>query len=389
MKHAILTAGLMASLTGCMAPNTQDPAAITKAQEPRPAQIIEERLAEFLETSQAHGVTIAVTFKGRGHVLHAGTLHPGMPAPATDDTLFEIASVTKTFTGTLAARAVLDGKIGLEDDIRQYLEGEHANLEFAGEPIRFRHLLTHISGLPSNSKGMELALAQSANGDADGQLWRRIYAANAAETRESFLAYLDEVTLTNKPGTHFNYSNYGTNLTAHILERVYAKSYAQLLQEYVFEPAGMRDATLKLSPDQEPRRALGYNERGEAIPRLNIADVLWGADGGVKASASDMLRYMQWQLESGDEAIAQSHRRLDQRDVGYWLGYFWWVIDTENGARSYRHDGGGAGVRNVMILYPEDNLAIYAVTNKTTTQMNGQLTQLVRSIRSDLLRRAQ
>ena len=348
-------------------------------------RVAEERMSEFLDTSAAQAISVAIVYEGKSYTLHQGTLALDGAEPPSDDRFFEIASVTKTFTGTIAAQAVLDGKLDLDDDIRQYLDGDYPNLEFADQPIQLRHLLTHTSGLPSNTKGMSEALKAFAPANGNGANWRMIYEANERETRETFLDYLDEVELTAKPGTIFNYSNYGTNLTAHILERVYQQSYEQLLEEYVFRPAGMEEAALRLDASDEYRRVLGTNQADENIPRLTIADVLWGADGGVKATVVDMANYLKWQLDGRAPAILESRTRLDQRDIGYWLGYFWWVIDTETGARSYRHDGGGAGVRNVMIVYPDDNLAIYAVTNKSTSTMNDEMTSMVRSIRSDLI----
>lgn len=354
-------------------------------EEPEIVPLMEDSIATLLDTSEAQAVSLAVSYKGQLYITHGGEIDPGKQNTPDDETLFEIASITKTFTGILTADAVNQKLLTLEDDIRMYLDGDYHNLEYDGHPIRIKHLLTHTSGLPANNEGMQKALRELPDGDATGERWREIYGANAKETRASVLDYLGRLDLASQPGTKFNYSNFGTNLMAHILERVTGQSFGSLLTNKILQNADMTDSYLQLSPTDISRLALGYNAIGEHIPPLPIADILWGADGGIKATPHDMAKYMDFVLSGSAPSVELSKTRLHKLDEGYWMGYFWWVIDTETGERSYRHDGGGAGVRNVMIIYPSEQLGIYIVTNKANADLNTQLTTTVRSLREAVL----
>ena len=360
----------------------------TASDETDMSRLMASHIETLLNESEAQAVTLAVSHKGTFFTAHGGEIDPGQDNLPNDRSLFEIASITKTFVGILTADAEQNGLLSLDDDIRLYLDGDYPNLEVEGQPIQVRHLLTHTSGLPSNTEGMQKALEGLPNGDASGELWRVIYGANEKETRESFLDYLTRIELSDEPGAVFNYSNYGTNLMTHILEQVTGQTFGDLLSETIFEEAGMTESYLRIPPESEAQRVLGYNAIGESIPRLPIADRIWGGDGGLRSTPVDMARYMGFVLDASP-TVTQSTQRLHKLDEGYWMGYFWWIIDTETGARSYRHDGGGAGVRNVMIIYPENDLGIYIVTNKANPDLNGQLTATVRSLRQGILAEGQ
>src|SRR5678815_2483257 len=94
------------------------------------------------------GLSVAVLRDGAWSTFHFGTIDRARPARPDDGTVYPIASITKTFTGTLLAQAALEGRLALGDDVRKYLDGPFPNLEFEGHPIRLHHLLSHRSGLP-------------------------------------------------------------------------------------------------------------------------------------------------------------------------------------------------------------------------------------------------
>ena len=101
----------------------------------------------------------AVVYRGEEFIRHRGDMQAGTPGPPTDATLYEIGSLSKTLAGTLMANAVLDRKLGLDDDVRMYLDDAYPNLQYKGEPIRIRHLLSHTSGLPNMLQYLKFELA--------------------------------------------------------------------------------------------------------------------------------------------------------------------------------------------------------------------------------------
>src|SRR5690606_3771155 len=125
-----------------------------------------------------------------------------------DKTLYEIASLTKTFTGTMLAFAIVENKVNIDDDIRRYLKDSFPNLEYEGHPITFRHLVTHQSGLP-NMFPNHKALFENPNWD---ELPFKINDVQKDFSKNEFFSELSKVNLSAKPGTGLNYSNVGANL---------------------------------------------------------------------------------------------------------------------------------------------------------------------------------
>ncbi len=109
---------------------------------------INKHASVFLKNKEINSVSIGLYKDGKTYTRHFGELIKGKGNLPNDNSVYEIASVTKTMTGYLVAKAVLEGKIKLEDDIRMYLNGDFDNLEYDNQAITLQHLLTHTSGLP-------------------------------------------------------------------------------------------------------------------------------------------------------------------------------------------------------------------------------------------------
>jgi serine-type D-Ala-D-Ala carboxypeptidase/endopeptidase len=113
--------------------------------------IVGNAATAFLKSApQVPGLSIGVLQDGKAHIYNYGAIEKRVEGHPAGDTLYPIASVTKTFTGTLLAMAVLEGKVKFDDDVRKYLDGKYPNLEYQGHPIRLEHLVNHNSGLPFN-----------------------------------------------------------------------------------------------------------------------------------------------------------------------------------------------------------------------------------------------
>ena len=162
---------------------------------------ITKNALQLLEDKRFHSVSIAVLKNGESTIKHFGELTIGKSNKPNDSTLYELASVTKTFTGYIAAKAVLDKKINLEDDIRIYLDESYPNFEFQGEPIRIKHLITHTSGFPNFPP--------------------------KSENKEAFFEGLKLIKIETKPGEKYFYSNTAPELTEYIEEKVYKKPYEE------------------------------------------------------------------------------------------------------------------------------------------------------------------
>lgn len=228
-----------------------------------------ERFAEqFLEDDRIHSLSIAVVNNGKEYTFHFGEQNPGKNNPPTDSTLYELASVIKTFTGTLVAKAVLDGKISLEDDIREYLPQEYPNFEYDGEAITIKDMITHTGGFPNFPP--------------------------TSENKEQFWKGLHEIKISSKPGTEFSYSNTAPEITAYLLEKAYCNPYRQLVRKFILKPNEMTNTKFVLDENEKKLLIKGYNDDEE--PQEHFQNNLWGGISGLHSNTMDLLKYIKYNL---------------------------------------------------------------------------------------------
>jgi CubicO group peptidase (beta-lactamase class C family) len=106
---------------------------------------VDKYVKKYYEDSKAVGLSIGITIKGKDYYYNYGQLEYGKQMLPDNKTIYEIGSITKTFTGILTAQAILDKKIGMEDDIRKYLPENYPNLQYNNHPIKIVNLASHTS----------------------------------------------------------------------------------------------------------------------------------------------------------------------------------------------------------------------------------------------------
>lgn len=330
---------------------------------------IEKEAHILMKDSTINSVSITVFNNGKEYIEHFGELDKGKGNTPTNETIYEIASVTKTFTGYLMAKAVLNQKIYLEDDVRKYLNGNYPNLEHKGHSITVKDIITHTARLPYNIKKMEEIMKK--NGEDNiftKDIMFEIAAAYKKETRETFLSELHETEIDTVPGVKYSYSNNGANLAGHILETVYEKKFENLLVEHIFSKAEMNSSYTQHSSQKTVVN--GYNENSELMPFLTLENG-YGAEGSIKSTTSDIINYMKFLLkkdENVEEAFSEKFK-LGERSIGY----FWKIKKNKAGVKYYNHDGGAFGSRNMLYIIPEHNIGIHIITNVASTSSSRAL----------------
>ncbi|HEL5315891.1 TPA: beta-lactamase family protein [Stenotrophomonas maltophilia] len=322
---------------------------------------VDEAAHALIEQPLLHSASIGVVYRGKTFIRHRGEMVAGKPDVPTDATLYEIGSLSKTLAGTLMARAVLEGRVGLEDDVRSYLQGDYPNLQYQGQPIRVRHLLSHTSGLPN-------MLPERANtvleDFTDHRVPGELSALYAHYGKPDFLRDLHAVRIPRMPGKEYAYSSAGTELTAHILEGVYKTDYTSLLRGFFSDAAAMTSIGIKLGNAEKDRLAIGYHS-DNPVPTSPMPQLPWGASGNVKATVPDMVKYLQFQLANGP-VVQESHRTLARFDDEFSIGYFWNIVagDRQKGAY-YAHHGGVPRSQCYIYIMPEHDLGIFVITNQS------------------------
>ncbi|NKI31826.1 serine hydrolase domain-containing protein [Croceivirga thetidis] len=334
----------------------------------------------FVKDKSISSATIGIYQKGEIYTQHFGELHKGQGDTPTDETIYEIGSVTKPMTGFLVAKAVLDGKLQLSDTVQNYLEGDYQNLSYQGDPITIQHLLTHTSGLPTFLPKAMGPLFENLNDDVPTQYFE----LEKQYDKTRFFEDLKSIQLVEKPGTTYNYSNAGVDLLGHILEQVYDKDIDSLLKENLFTPNQMENTGIHLPTTKLDNLTQGYWKTNTSLSP-NQLNTLWATGSGAKSTIVDMLKFIALQLDQNNATVQESQRVLFEGEELLKVGYLWRVWGDKYG-RSYNHHGGTTGMQNWLFIFPKYDLGISIITNQSGPKTPGKLSNTAQKILKALVK---
>jgi CubicO group peptidase (beta-lactamase class C family) len=285
------------------------------------------------------GVSIGVWKHGERRVFTYGTAKP--------DSLFEIGSISKTFTGLMLARMVVEGQVRLDQPVRELLPPGTVEKP-AGQEITLVDLATHHSGLPAMPSNFHPA--DPTNPFAD-------YGP------EQLYTYLKGHGVAKPEDATFIYSNLGVGLLGDVLAARVGKSYPDQLRQEITGPLGMADTVVKLSADQQRRFMQGYDSNHRPAHALDL-NVLEGA-GAIRSTAGDMLTYLEANLHPEkyaqlSAALNLSHRLRERAERGQQLALAW-AYDAGRG--SYAHAGGTMAFTSYAFFNPRADCAAIVLIN--------------------------
>ncbi|MGH9527783.1 MAG: serine hydrolase domain-containing protein, partial [Terriglobales bacterium] len=285
------------------------------------------------------GLVVGVAYHGQRRIFAFGAAQPG--------SMFEIGSVTKTFTGLILARMVEQRKVRLGDPVGQFLPPASVPAAAHGAGITLGELATQHSGLPPMPDNFNAASANP----------------YAAYTPALLLSYLRRRGLAHPTGAPFVYSNLGYGLLGYALARAAHTSYAALLRREVTGPLGLHNTVIRLSTAQRRRLLPGHNAAGHVVPNWTFTPAFAGA-GALRSTAADLLTYLQANLHppaAMASAVALQHRLRAAGPGGMMVG-LGWIYIPESG--SYWHNGGTGGYNSFVFFNPRLNLAVVALNNQ-------------------------
>jgi len=302
-------------------------------------------------THHLMGLSIAVISNGHKHFYNYGTVEKGRTQLPASETIFELASIAKTFTGILLAQAVLDHKISLDDDIRKFIPGIYPNLQYLGAPLKVVHLANHTSCFP-----VELPNLDTFKNDWDVMKMYDHY------TNDKFFADLHSVKIDTLPGIRYGYSNAGMKLLGIILEKAYGLSYQQLLKKYITGPLDMPATRTGLVISDTTSYIKGYNADGVTMPHANWN--MFGGSGAIISNSRDMANYVKANIDETLPAIRLSHKQTFA-DVDVTMGLGWQISrNTINGARIWK-GGGALGFRSYCAVVPDKKTGVIWLSNRS------------------------
>jgi CubicO group peptidase (beta-lactamase class C family) len=318
----------------------------------------------LLQDNRFTSVSIGVVSDGKSSTGHYGELTKKQDNKPSDQTIYEIGSVSKTMVGLLTAYAIADGKLSLNQNVNSYIDNQLDKVSTISKPITIQELLTHTSGLPRDFE--QLGLTEE------------------TVNRQSFIKAMNKFDASTLKG-QYHYSGAGTELLSYILTQVYHKPFDALLKQTLREKAGMLNTQVNLSKTQIHFLAYGYDDKNEVAKSHVAPNKLWGGSGFVKSTMPDLINYMKLQLQGDLPVIALSHKRLfDVTDTEY-LAFFWIVAKDEKLGTYIIHHGGVESTQNWMIIFPTHNLAISVVSNSSFPEAGQLLRNVGMNIASSLI----
>ena len=332
---------------------------------------------EALQKGNINSIAIAVYRDGEYYHNYYGEIDKSAQNLPNDNTLYEIASISKVFAGSLAARAALENKIALDDDIRKYLKKDYPNLVFENTPITIKDLLTHTLGFKNRyPKRLEEVNTKIAEG---------YYENKPIEySMDDLLEELETVELDKKPGTYFEYNSVGPELVAYILEQVYHKPYNELLTNFLSE-LNMENTYLQDFQEHEEYLANGYNS-DDQLAILDKNPLLGGAAGMI-STLPDLSKFMKFQLESDNPLIKESTRILYDDDDDNTLGYLWQNMGiAEEEGFYYSKTGTSKGVQSGLLICPDSNYGQIIIINNNSDASFEDWGMLFNKVETDLIK---
>ena len=325
------------------------------------------RIPQLMAEQHVPGLAVALVDGDRVVWVEGfGRLDREGSAPVTADTVFGVQSMSKAFTATAVMRAVQAGLLDLDEPITTYLPAFTVHSAFEAHPERtmtLRMLLSHTAGFTHEAPiGNNFDLDQA---DFD---------EHVRSISDTWLRY--------PVGTGYAYANLDIDLAGAILGRVYGSPFPAVMRDSVLAPLGMSRSTFDQAEIRaQTDRAVGHTSPAPRVP----LDVPMTAAGGLYASASDLARFLRFQLADGtidgreviEPALLEQMRTVPAPHAGSPAGYALGVgrVQWHAGGEAdlFYHGGGGFGFLSDLWWAPQLQVGIAVLTNSTDHHLQGDL----------------
>ncbi|AXJ01436.1 CubicO group peptidase, beta-lactamase class C family [Cyclonatronum proteinivorum] len=319
------------------------------------SEALETHITRMMSYEQIPGLALAV-HEADGSVWFQNFGQMGLDdeRPVTEHSLFEIGSVTKTFTGSLFLLLMEAHGFDGETSVNSLLEGSGLQLpDQESAPITLNHLMTHTSGLPRLPGNMT---------PADDRDPYKDYST------EQLKAYAAAVQPQRAPGEDWEYSNFTFMVLGFLAAYLENRDFDQLIREHLTEPLGMT-RTLREVPEALQPDVAGGSMFGAYAPAWHF-DELRGL-GELRSTSADLIRYLEAHL--GTDSFARSaalqagHQPRYSLSDELHMGFSWFIRDlNENAGRLIYHGGGTGGFRSAIAFDPASGRAAVALTNSNS-----------------------
>ncbi len=320
-------------------------------------------IRKFLHENFDHknaGMVVALVDEHGSKTFSAGKLDNGTDDEVNADTVFEIGSVTKTFTALLLVDMVDRGEMKFDDPVAKYLPDSVKLQTHGGKEITLLNLAAQDSGLPFNADNHE---------GADWAERFRTY------TVGKMYEFLSSYRLAQDPGAKFQYSNIGMGLLGHAMERKSGKDFEALVIERICRPLHLDSTCVTLTPELKARLATGHDAQGRPSDNFELHAIA-GA-GAIRSTADDLVRYVSAQLGLSQSKLTplmeQTHQirhddaHLSDEPFQSHTALPWYDDGVLNpaGSQLLGHAGGTSGYNSFVGFDLKRRIGVVVLTNQT------------------------
>jgi len=333
----------------------------------QPSSTVDTDLAALLEDHRSEeypGMVLLVGDRDETFLVASGVADLDTGNALRTDDRFRIASTSKPMVAAALLTFVDAGRLGLDDSAADHLPSGIVDRLANADQATVRQLLQMTSGIPEYLDADAFWVAVERD---PAHFW----------TPEEVLEYADGLPAEHAPGSGFHYSNSNYVLAQLILEELSAQPLAQVLQDVVFEPAGMTGCSLETADTFADDMVRGYDlgVSGDLVDVTEINDGVGLGDGGVVCRAESLVRFLPALVAGeilGEDTLAAM---LDGVPAGsgaiYGLG-----IDVDHDDEfglTIGHDGASSGFQSVLLYVPDDDLSVAVLTNSMALDLPPEL----------------
>jgi D-alanyl-D-alanine-carboxypeptidase/D-alanyl-D-alanine-endopeptidase len=339
MKHYTIIALISLIAFQCQNSKQKD----TKELPAEVVETIEKRIANGVAPSMA----LALIDSSGTHYFNFGKTENG-GKEVDENTIYEIGSISKVFTGILLAQQILDDDLKMDDKVNDLLPDSIRVPVMGEKEITLGNLTDHTSGLPRDPGN--LASANPNNPYAD-------------YTVEQMYEFISNYQPIRAVGSKFEYSNIAQGLLGHLLAMNKNTSYEHLMVKTIANPLKMNDTRIEFTKRMKENLALGHSD-GKVVDNWDIP-TLAGA-GAIRSSTTDMAKFISANLAYGNtpllEAMELSHKLRHKKAGG--IAMAWHIKKGENGDVIW-HNGGTGGYRSFAGFVKETGKGVILLTNSS------------------------
>ena len=309
---------------------------------------VEQLIKKRIDSGKGFGIVVGIIEPEGVSFYNYGCLGFDDPTPINKNTVFEVGSVTKTFTASLLQDMHERNELSLNDPIEKFFPDIHIP-DYHGQKILLKHLMTHMGGLPYLPYNFQC---------------QDISNPFANYTIEQTFDFLNSYDLPRPPGVLYDYSNLSVGLVGYIISNGSAANYQRLLQERICQPLGLENTSLGPTPNMEKK--LSKAHIGNEIVPFWEFPVFFGT-GGIYSTVKDLTRFLEAHMGRLNtiltDAFQKTHKIYGDADADDLKIALAWHIRENFSSTIIYHNGGTGGCRSYIGYCPDTQRGVVILSN--------------------------